>query len=553
MIPGLKPEHLLIAPLLIPLIAGALMLFYDDRRRWMKAGLGTASVIALLAVSWELIRQAGDDATLRVYLLGNWPVPMGIVLVLDRLSALMVMLTALLALPALIFSMAGWQGKGQHFHSLFQFMLFGMNGAFMTGDLFNLFVFFEVMLAASYGLVLHGSGAERIKAGLHYIAINLTASLLFLIGVALIYGVTGTLNMAQLAQLAGRLSDGQMPLFHAGAACLGLAFLIKAGIWPMGFWLPRVYSTAAAPVAAMLALMSKVGVYAVLRMALLCFGPEGADPGFGGPLLLAAGLITMIYGGFGVLSGPIAQRVAHVALISSGTLIAMIGVALLGGGPRMLGGALYYLAGSTLAVSAMLLIADVVNRQPEKKPEDDPDDQDEDPLEALRWGPMGLGAVEDDDAPVTAMPGSLMTMAALFATLTAVLAGLPPFSGFIGKFAMISGVFSTAGTDSGLPPVAVLFIVTLIGTGFAVLLSFMQFGISRFWVQEDHPRVLALEIVPVTILVAVLVLLAFRAEPAMRMTLRAADGLLEGRYSQTVMSVRPVDPAPAPDTGDAAP
>ena len=134
-----------------------------------------------------------------VYLLGNWPPPFAIVLVLDRLSALMLLLTALLALPALIFAMARWDRRGQHFHSLFQFLLMGLNGAFLTGDLFNLFVFFEVLLAASYGLALHGSGPLRVRAGLHYIAINLAASLLFLIGVSLIYGVTGTLNMADLA------------------------------------------------------------------------------------------------------------------------------------------------------------------------------------------------------------------------------------------------------------------------------------------------------------------------------------------------------------------
>ena len=138
-------------------------------------------------------------ATVGLYLLGNWPPPFAIVLVLDRLSALMLLLTALLALPALVFAMARWDRRGQHFHSLFQFLLMGLNGAFLTGDLFNLFVFFEVLLAASYGLALHGSGPLRVRAGLHYIAINLAASLLFLIGVSLIYGVTGTLNMADLA------------------------------------------------------------------------------------------------------------------------------------------------------------------------------------------------------------------------------------------------------------------------------------------------------------------------------------------------------------------
>jgi hypothetical protein len=132
----------------------------------------------------------------RVYRLGDWPALFAIVLVLDRLSALMLALTAVLGLAALVFSLARWHRAGAHFHPLLQFQLMGLNGAFLTGDLFNLFVFFEVMLAASYGLALHGSGTARVRAGLHYVAINLAASLLFLVAVSVVYGISGTLNMA---------------------------------------------------------------------------------------------------------------------------------------------------------------------------------------------------------------------------------------------------------------------------------------------------------------------------------------------------------------------
>src|SRR5690606_30941948 len=151
--------------------------------------------------------------------------------------------------------------------TLFQFLLMGVNGAVLTGDLFNLFVFFEVMLAASYGLALHGSGPTRVKAGLHYIAINLAASLLFLIGVALVYGVTGTLNMADLAVRVPEVPPSDLMLLHTGAALLGIAFLTKAGMWPLCFWLPTTYSAAAAPVAAMFAILSKVGIYILLRLS----------------------------------------------------------------------------------------------------------------------------------------------------------------------------------------------------------------------------------------------------------------------------------------------
>lgn len=552
---ALRPEHVLIAPLLIPLIAGALMLFYDERRRWLKFGIGLLSVLALIGVAGHLLQQAEAEPLLRVYMLGNWPVPMGIVLVHDRLSALMVMATALLALAALIYAAAGWQGKGQHFHTLFQFLLFGMNGAFMTGDLFNLFVFFEVMLAASYGLLLHGSGPERIKAGLHYIAINLTASLLFLIGIALIYGVTGSLNMAQLHYAAGELPAGEWPLFHAGAALLGMAFLIKAGIWPLGFWLPRTYSAASPPVGAMLALMSKVGVYAILRLSMLLFGPAGADPGFGGPALLIGGIATMVYGTLGVLSAEGARtRAAHVAVISSGTAIAMTGVALLTGGERMLGGMLFYLLGSALVVGALLMVGEIVERPAEAAPASVPPDPRA--SNAADWGPMGLGAVDDDEAPASEMRGSMLTVAVLFAALTAVAAGLPPFSGFIGKFAMISGLIAETARSGQVPVIVWVLTMALIVSGFATLLSFLHFGIDRFWVRaDDSPRLLALEIAPVAILLSALLAMTLWGEAAIRTATGAAKSLIEGHYVQTVMSVQPADPAALPevDTGDQAP
>src|SRR5690606_30573346 len=138
-----------------------------------------------------------------------------------------------------------------------------------TGDLFNLFVFFEVMLAASYGLLMHGSGSMRVKAGMHYIVVNLVGALCFLIGVSTIYGSVGTLNMADLALRIADLDPDRRMLLEAGAGVLGVAFLVKAGMWPLNFWLPAAYSAASAPVAGIFAIMSKVGIYVILRLSLL--------------------------------------------------------------------------------------------------------------------------------------------------------------------------------------------------------------------------------------------------------------------------------------------
>jgi multicomponent K+:H+ antiporter subunit D len=204
-----------------------------------------------------------------------------------------------------------------------------------------------VLLAASYGLLLHGGGGERVRAGLHYIAINLVASLLFLIGVAVLYGVTGTLNMADIAQKLPAVPASDRGLLHAGAAILAIAFLAKAGLWPLNFWLPPAYAAASAPAAAVFAILTKVGVYAVLRLWTLCFPADaGASAGFGGDVLVWGGLATLAFGAVGMLASQQLARLAGYSVIaSSGTLMAAIGF----DAPALSGGALFYLASSTLA------------------------------------------------------------------------------------------------------------------------------------------------------------------------------------------------------------
>src|SRR5690606_14244233 len=150
--------------------------------------------------------------------------------------------TATIAVPTCAFGSVRWQRAGPRFHVLFQLLVMGLSGAFLTGDLFNLFVFFEVLLAASYGLALHGSGPARVSAGLQYVAINLVGSSLLPVGISLIYGVTGTLSMAELATLIPALTGDERALAEAAAAILGVAFLLKAGIWPLCFWLPTTYA-----------------------------------------------------------------------------------------------------------------------------------------------------------------------------------------------------------------------------------------------------------------------------------------------------------------------
>ena len=246
--------------------------------------------------------------------------------VADRLAALMLVLVGFVSVASALYAEAGWARAGSYFHPLFQLQLLGLNGAFLTGDLFNLFVLFEVLLAASYGLQLHGSGWPRVRSGMHYIAVNLLASSLFLIGLAVIYGVVGTLSMADVANKVALIPERDRGLLHAGAAILAVAFLIKAAVWPLNFWLVPAYTAASVPVAALFVLMTKVGFYALLRLWTLLFSTEaGVSAFFGGTVLLTAGLATLAFGAFGLLASIRLERIAAFSIVvSSGTLMAAL-------------------------------------------------------------------------------------------------------------------------------------------------------------------------------------------------------------------------------------
>ncbi len=519
------PEHLVIAPVVLPLVAGALLLFFDDRERLLKATVSILTTVALLAISVVLLLTAHADGEagagrIAVYLLGNWPPPFAIVLVLDRLSAMMLVLAAALAIPALVFAIGRWQKAGPHFHTLVLLLLMGLNGAFLTGDLFNLFVFFEVMLAASYGLALHGSGTQRVRAGMHYIAINLAASLLFLIGVSLIYGVTGTLNMADLILRSPSVPPESRAMLEAGAAILGVAFLIKAGMWPLSFWLPTMYMAAPAPVAAIFAIMSKVGVYVILRLSLLFSAagmPEGPSS-FGWQLLFLGGVATIAFGAIGVLASQALGRLAgYSVLVSSGTLLAAIGLSQTG----VTAGALFYLVSSTLAISAFFLLVELVERGQDAVAN----------VLAVTMEAYGEGdEEEEDEEPVgVAIPGTLAVLGISFGLCGVLLAGLPPLPGFLAKFAMLSAMFNPQGLGEGgaIGSASWWLAALLILSGLSALIAMSRAGIRTFWAPVDAvvPRVLLIEIVPVGALLAMTLALTVQAGPVMRFMEATAEGL----------------------------
>ncbi len=532
------PSHIVVAPILVPLITGAILLFIDERKRTTKAVVSVVSTFLLLAVAIALFVEVNSTVNTEVaavistgvYLLGNWPAPFGIVLVADRLSGLMVLLVALLAIPSLIYSLAKWHKAGAHYHSLFHLMLMGVNGAFLTGDLFNLFVFFEVMLAASYGLLLHGSGQLRVKAGLHYIAINLVAALFFLIGVSLIYGVTGTLNMGDLAQRIAGLNPDQRMLLETGAAVLGIAFLVKAGMWPLNFWLPSAYTAASAPVAAIFAIMSKVGIYVIARLSFLLFGQTaGESAGFGHDALLVGGIATIVFGTIGVLASQALGRLAGFSvLVSSGTLLAAMGT----GNPTVAAGALYYLVSSTLTISAFFLLIELVERGQDAGAN----------VLAVTMEAYGDGEEdeEEDEVGVT-MPGTMAVLGTCFAACGILLAGLPPLSGFIAKFSMLSAILNPSGlgANDSVSTLSWWIVFLIVFSGLAALISMTRAGIRTFWgsLEGTVPRVLVIEIAPILLLLGMTLAMTVAAGPIMRYMQETARILdLPESYIQGVMT-----------------
>ncbi|GAB3655981.1 monovalent cation/H+ antiporter subunit D [Ramlibacter alkalitolerans] len=534
--------HLVVAPVLLPLATAALLLVVGDRWRRAKAGINALSMTAsLLLAAWLLAGTAAGTGNVAVYLPGNWPVPFGIVLVLDPLAAGMLLLAACGGLAALLFSLARWHRASVHFHSLLQLQLMGLNGAFLTGDLFNLFVFFEVLLAASYGLLLHGGGASRVQPGLHYIAVNLLASFLFLIGVALLYGVTGTLSMADIARKLPLVPAADRGLLHAAAAILAVAFLAKAAFWPLNFWLPAAYAAASAPSAAMFAALTKVGVYAVLRLWMLCF-PETAGPSaqFGGPLLVWGGLATLAFGSLGMLRSQQIGRLAGYSIIaSSGTVLAATGLDL----PALTAGALFYLGSSTLAAAALFLLAELVERS--RQVEVDPPLPDlGERLPLFGEAPPADMNLDDRQLPLVgrAIPGALAFLAASFLLCTLVIAGLPPLSGFVGKLAMLRAI-AAAPPGAGAPLPAGLLFVLLILSSLAASIALMRAFSAHFWAVQGRatPALRTIEVLPVTLLLAGCVLLAARGEHVLRFTAAAAAMLHTPQvYIDAVLRMQPV-------------
>ena len=349
--------HWLILPIVLPAFIAPFIVLAARYQIGIQRVISVASMVALIVIALGLSWSASDGSIL-LYQLGDWAAPFGIVLVGDRLSTMMVLLAAVLALFVLLYAIGSkWDERGRHFHALFQFQIMGIMGAFLTGDLFNLFVFFEVLLIASYGLMIHAGGTVRLRAGVQYVLFNLLGSTLFLFALGAIYAETGTLNMADLAQRVQLIDEGATVGIRVAAVLLLMVFAIKAAVVPLHFWLPSSYAEAPAPVAALFAIMTKVGAYAIIRVYTLIFPPDlTVTAGLHGWWLLPAALVSLAIGMIGILAARHLDRLVAFAVIGSMGMV-MVSIALFT--PEGIGAALYYIVHSTLAAGALFLISDL--------------------------------------------------------------------------------------------------------------------------------------------------------------------------------------------------
>ncbi|WP_285727510.1 Na+/H+ antiporter subunit D [Psychromicrobium xiongbiense] len=427
--------------IVLPFLGAALAFLLIHHTRAQR--LVSVGVLALtLALELGLLGQVWEGGTLAVHL-GGWAPPWGIVLVADQFSSLMLVVSSVVGLAVLIYATGQGAADGDAegpvsiFHPTYLILMAGVSNAFLAGDLFNLYVGFEILLTASYVLMTLGGTGPRIRAGVTYVVVSVVSSLLFLIAIAMIYGATGSINMADLAVKLGHLDPGTQTLLHA---MLLLAFGIKAAVFPLSFWLPDSYPTAPAPVTAVFAgLLTKVGVYAMVRTETLLFPHNNLD----GPLMVVA-LLTMVVGILGALAQTDIKRLLSFTLISHiGYMV--FGLAL--SSDLGIGAAVFYVMHHITIQTSLFLVTGLVER---------------------RGGTTSISKL-----------GGLATLSPLLGVLFFIpamnLAGIPPFSGFLGKLGLLqAGIAQNA-------PMAWILVVGSVLVSLLTLLAIARVWNRAFW------------------------------------------------------------------------
>jgi multicomponent Na+:H+ antiporter subunit D len=499
-------SNLLFLPLLIPLVTAVLGLLAWNRRPLQRL-LGVCGAAGILAAGLLLLAQTHDGGILSVQA-GNWQAPFGITLVADLFSSLMITATGVMGLSVAVFSLADADARQESlgYHPLMQVLLLGVCGSFLTGDLFNLYVWFEVMLIASFVLLALGGRRSQMEGAIKYVALNLIASAFFLAGIGLLYGVTGTLNMAHLAsKLRDAAHTGTVPVI---AALLFAAFSIKAAVFPFSFWLPASYHTPPTAVTTIFsALLSKVGVYVLFRVFTLIFIRETTG---GQQLILAAAGLTMLFGALGATAQTELRRLLSFCVVSQiGYLMMGLGIMT----PLALAGGIFFMLHIIAAKSALFMTTGIAAR---------------------------LSGTSRQDR-MGGFYRSRPLLALLYLVPALSVAGIPPLSGFWGKLALVR---------AGLGEEHYLIVAVALGVSILTLLYLVRSWSEAFWkgraddAAERHAPLAAPErrrlVVPALFLAMVSIIMGLAAEPFFRLSLTAAGQLLEpAGYIAAVLGMKP--------------
>jgi multicomponent Na+:H+ antiporter subunit D len=488
-------KSLVVWPVLIPLITGLVLLPLRQREK-ISAILSLSGSLIYLLLSVRLLHMVLTRG-IQVVHVGDWPAPYGITLVADLFSGIMVVLTGIIGLTVVIFSLISVDKTRKNFgyFPLIFFLIMGVSGSFLTGDLFNLYVWFEVMLMSSFVLLVLGGERPQLEGALKYVTLNLIGSTLFLVGVGILYGKTGTLNMADLAFKLK--AEPQSVLLSGSAILLLIAFGIKAGAFPFYFWLPASYHTPPAAVSALFAgLLTKVGVYAMVRVFSLIFARNI-------PWLL---LIILILAGFTMILGVLgAASQYEIRKILSFHIISQIGYMLMGLGlfsPLALAGAVFYIMHHIVVKTNLFLSA----------------------------GMISLMEGSNDLKRLGGIYRKLPLLSFIFFIPAMSLAGIPPLSGFWAKFSLIK-----AGIELG--NVWIVFVALLVSL--ITLFSMTKIWAEAFWKKApDTPSERPLRIIPawqliaggyapMVLLLLITLLMGFYAEPFFQLALKTAHQLIQ--------------------------
>ena len=488
-------------PIIVPLLGTALCVVVAPWR-WAQRTISLSALTTNVVVAIVLFARV-DDGGMEVTQAGGWPVPLGISLAVDRLSAVMLVVSAAMLLPVLVYAIGQQAEETRYaaFNPVYLVLAAGVSASFITGDLFNLFVAFEMMLVASYVLLTLGGRPGQVRSGMSYVVISLVASTFFVTALALIYAATGTVNMAQLSE---RMPELPLAVSTGFSLLLIFVFGIKAGLFPLFFWLPDSYPTAPGAITAIFAgLLTKVGVYAIIRTQTLMFPPDARQ----GTLLLVLAGLTMVVGVLGALAQDDLRRmlsfhiVSHIGYMIFGlALFTLAGVA----------GAVFYVVHHITVKTGLFLVAGLVERR----------------------------SGSDRLSRVGGLVRSAPMIAVLFAIPALAIAGLPPFSGFVGKFALVSaGIDAEDWVIVGVSlAVSLLTVYVMVRIWSDIFWGDPEDPAIEAYVASDASRVPRLMTAAATTVVVLIVGLMVFAGPLYDYAERtAADLLAPQQYIETVL------------------